>query len=120
MREVATGCWSRYIARVTATRRNRWPITITEIGRQNIEEKHRRGGSFSAGKSIFRNDLTVEEIVAPAEYVRPTLQATTGRWVRMVEATTEHPVGWDRDNEPRWEYTVITSGARIDSPQELF
>lgn len=105
---------------MTATRRNRWPITITEIGRQNTEEKHRQGGSFSAGKSIFKNDVTVEKIVRPAEYVRPTFQPATGRWVRMVEVTTADPVGWDRDNEPRWEYTVITSGGYIDSPQELF
>lgn len=98
----------------------RWPIRVTDIGRQNIEEKHRRSGPYSVDRGVFRDGLTVEEIAAAAEFVPPIYQAITGRWIRVVSVDTEIPVGWDRDDDPRWEYTVVTEGDSADSTQELF
>jgi hypothetical protein len=100
--------------------RGRWLITIGAIGRQNIEEKHRLSGPYSADKSIFRDDLSVEELVRTAEDTAPSFHPNTGRWVRVIEVDTEDPVGWDRDNQPRWEYTVITDGNTRDETHELF
>ena len=100
--------------------RGRWPITITDIGRQNIEEKHRYAGPYSTNKGIFRDHLSLEDLVGFAEQVAPSFQASTGRWVRVIEVGTEEPVGWDRDNEPRWEYTVVTEGDPGQAAHELF
>lgn len=97
-----------------------WPILITDMGRQNIEEKHRCHGPYSSDKSIFRDELTVEEIAAAAEHVAPSYQPGTDRWVRVVSVDTQEPVGWDRDDDPRWEYTVVTEGDFSDAPQALF
>lgn len=100
--------------------RGRWRIAIAEIGRQNIEEKHRLSGPYSTDKSIFRDAVSVEELVQAAEYFAPSFQPRTGRWVRVVEVDTEEPVGRDKDNQPRWEYTVITDGNTRDEAHELF
>jgi len=100
--------------------RGRWPIIVAGIGRQNIEEKHRRKGPYSTDKGIFRDEFTVEEIVAEAGHVAPSYQPSTGRWVRVVSLDTSDPAGWDRDDRPRWEYTVVTEGDSVDEPQELF
>jgi hypothetical protein len=97
-----------------------WPIVITDTGRQNIEEKHRRDGPYSAGKGVFRDDLTIEEIVSGAEHIAPSYQPSTGRWVRIASVDTVEPVGGDRDDDPRWEYTVVTEANSAAEPQELF
>jgi hypothetical protein len=51
--------------------------------------------------------------------VRPLLQ-DNGRWLRVVEVETDDPVGWDRANRPAWVYTVITEGAAVAGPHDLF
>lgn len=102
------------------TSRGPWPIIITDVGRQNIEEKHRRYGLFGAGKGAFLDDLTVEESAAAGERVAPSYQPSTGRWMRIVSVDTTDPVGWDRDDDPRWEYTLVTEGSAADEPQTLF
>jgi hypothetical protein len=96
-----------------------YPINITDIGRQNIDEKHRESSPYNVDRSTFRDDLSIDEIVEPAEYVRPELQ-DNGRWQRVVEWEAEAPVGWDRDGDPTWVYTVITEGPTEDGPQDLF
>jgi hypothetical protein len=102
------------------TSSGRWPIRVTDIGRQNIAEKHRRHGPFSADKGVFRDDLSVEDLAAAAEHAPPIRQPVTGRWLRVVAVGTEEPVGWDRDDDPRWEYTVVTEGDSADGPHDLF
>jgi hypothetical protein len=95
-------------------------VDITALGRQNVEEKHRRSGPYSLDKSVFRDEVSVEALIIAAERIAPTYQPATGRWVRLVTVNSEEPIGWDRDGDPEWEYTVITEGDNVDSLHELF
>lgn len=100
--------------------RGRWPIFITDVGCQYIEEKPRRVEPYRAAKAIFRDECTTQQVVAAAEHMVPSYQASTGGWERVVSVDTGDPDGWDRGDDPRRQYPVVTESDSADRPQEPF
>ena len=82
-------------------------INITEEGLNKVFQTHLADGSFSAGKSLFNDNVTITRLIADADSVTPLVQSGSGNLQYIVDAG--RVIGIDRaTGQATSIYTVVT------------
>jgi hypothetical protein len=82
-------------------------INITEEGLNKVFQTHLADGPFSAGKSLFNDNVTITRLIADADSVTPVVQSGSGNLRYIVDAG--RVIGIDRaTGQATSIYTVVT------------